>query len=134
MNDDLIKFSEQLIETAEAGKHVKCELIRNLADFITAIGLYSAERKVYIGLKKYSDQCYKDYLAKLYNNEDDLQSLIRYKAFEYYAEFYKEEARLINIIIKEYLVYLFGGGGFLNAISGKPRTELFNYLTGEIPE
>ena len=131
-NTELEKISQQLINTALAGKHRKFELITNFKVLLSARLILKANKKIVNGFATVVNNLFDNYITNMTNGIDDLQLLIDAKSMITCTEFYQEECRILRRSISEYLAYL-SNGGFIPALFGSRRREceMFNYLTGE---
>lgn len=117
-NFEMVK---QLMARARENKHSKFELITHISEYQAAFTCKSAVKKVATKFKKITNDIYKDYLKHVKNNGSDPQLLISVKEMERVAKFYKEEAKILSEMIKEYNLYIWYGGHFIKSLFGEVR-------------
>lgn len=130
MTDETTIALEQLIKTAESGKHRQKELICSWAGYTTARSFKSGLIKIIKGLERAERNSFNKYLETLKQISPDINFLTGSVAFHRVASFYKEELAIIKYEIKEYQTYLDYGHFIKSFLLGEVRAldDRIDYL------
>lgn len=126
MNSDIMDLLTEelleLVERAEAKRHLNLQRIESLRDYSDA----KTERKktkIYADcFKKVSVNLLEKYTEALKQNQRDLTLLTDANLLDEYAAFYREEVEMYDNIINEYYNYL-KQGHIIDAFLGKERED-----------
>lgn len=103
------KITDNLIQRAEANRHIKFAFIKNLDSFFMIKKYAKAIHEVAKGFRIEATKFYNDYIAGLQQYVDNLQLLVNFKFFSKYADFYDIEECILNNMAYEYTRYLLQG-------------------------
>lgn len=121
MTDETFITVEQLVKTAEAGKHRQKELICSWSAYVAAKSLKSGLIKILIGLRQAENNSFDYYLKTLRQAKPETDFLTSSVTFNNTYLFYKEELNIINYMLKEYRTYLSYGHFLESFLYNKQR-------------
>ena len=126
MNSDITDLLTEelleLVERAEAKRHLNLQRIESLSDYSDA-KLDRKKTLIYARtFKKVSKILLKKYTESLKLNKRDLSLLTDANALDTYSNFFFEEVSMYDNVINEYLNYL-KQGHIIDAFLGKERED-----------
>ena len=113
---------EKLISVALKGEHSKVELLRSFDAYAASRILRSANMKVSKTFKKQAKKVLKQYFTEVATAYSSMDTFKAYRTLAICANYYRDEASIIDDCLSEYRAYL-DAGHLINAFLGGERAQ-----------